>query len=177
VSQPKYKNGDETMKNKMSVLIAGLLVALLVVGVIGATNAYAQSPSFSTPFHGGGPGHGGGGLGLEGLQAAAQALSMSTDELITALRSGKTLEELANEAGVDFQAVQDAIQAAREEAIRTRIEQAVSDGTMTQEKADWLLEGLEKGFLDGPGFGFGPRGPRLDQTPSTQPTPTPSPNG
>jgi hypothetical protein len=40
--------------------------------------------------------------------------------------------------------------------LRARIEQAVSDGTMTQEKADWLNEGLEKGFLDGPGFGFGP---------------------
>jgi hypothetical protein len=45
---------------------------------------------------------------------------------------------------------------------------------MSQEKADWLLEGLEKGFLDGPGFGFGfgPHGPRPDQTPSAQPTQT-----
>lgn len=40
--------------------------------------------------------------------------------------------------------------------LRARIEKAVSDGTMTQEKANWLNEGLEKGFLDGPGFGFGP---------------------
>ena len=40
--------------------------------------------------------------------------------------------------------------------MRDRIAQAVADGTMTQEKADWLLEGLDKGFLDGPGFGFGP---------------------
>ena len=39
--------------------------------------------------------------------------------------------------------------------MRTRIEQAVFDGTMTQAKADWLLEGLDKGYLDGPGFGFG----------------------
>lgn len=39
--------------------------------------------------------------------------------------------------------------------MRARIEQALADGTITQEKADWLLEGLEKGFLDGPGFGFG----------------------
>jgi hypothetical protein len=113
------------------------------------------------------------------LQAAAEALDMTTDELITALRSGKTLEELADEAGVDLQAVQDAIEAAREEELRARIEQAVSDGTMTQEKADWLLEGLEKGFLDGPGFGFGfgPQGPRPDETPSTQPTETPTTSG
>ena len=163
------------MKNKMSVLIAGLLAALVVIGVLGATNAYAQSQS-SALLHGGGPGGGRGGLGLEGLQIAAEALNMTTDELITALRSGKTLEELATEAGVDIQEVQDAIQAAHEEELRARIEQAVADGTMTQEKADWLLEGLEKGFLDGPGFGFG-FGPRPDQTPSTQPTETPTTSG
>ena len=165
------------MKNKKSILISGLLVALLVIGVIGATSAYAQSPT-STFLHGGGPG-GGRGLGLVGLQAAAQALDMTTDELITALRSGKTLEQLVDEAGVDLQNVQDAIQAAHEDELRTRIEQAVADGTMTQEKADWLLEGLEKGFLDGPGFGFGfgPHGPRPDQAPSTQPTQTPNTSG
>jgi hypothetical protein len=155
------------MKNKMSVLIGGLLVALLVIGVIGATSAYAQDSTSTLP-HGRGPG-GGRGLGLEGLQVAAEALDMTTDELINELQSGKTLEELANEAGVDIQAVQDAIQAAQEEQLRARIEQAVSEGAMTQEKADWLLEGLEKGFLDGPGFGFGfgPRGPGPDETPST----------
>jgi len=29
-----------------------------------------------------------------------------------------------------------------------RIDQAVKEGAMTQENADWLLEGLEKGFLN-----------------------------
>ena len=42
------------MKNKMSVLIAGLLAALVVIGVLGATNAYAQSQT-SGLLHGGGP--------------------------------------------------------------------------------------------------------------------------
>jgi hypothetical protein len=165
------------MKNKMSILIGGLLVALLVVGVIGARNAYAQNSS-STLLHGRGPG-GERGLGLVELQVAAKALDMTTDELIAALQSGKTLEEIATGAGVDLQDVQDAIQAAHKDELRTRIEQAVSDGTMTQEKADWLLEGLEKGFLDGPGFGFGfgPHGPRPDQAPSTQPTQTPTTSG
>ena len=158
------------MKNEMSILIGGLLVALLVVGVIGARSAYAQSPA-STFLHGRGPGDGRG-LGLVELQVAAEALDMTTDELITALQSGKTLEQVAEDAGVDLQDVQDAIRAAHETELRARIEQAVSDGTMTQEKADWLLEGLEKGFLDGPGFGFGfgPHGPRPDQPPSAQPT-------
>jgi hypothetical protein len=161
------------MKNKMSVLIAGLLVALLVVGVVGATSAYAQSGADEIQ-HGRGPG--GRGLGLEGLQAAAEALNMSTDELIDALQSGRTLEELATEAGVDIQDVQDAIQAARAESFRTRIQQAVENGTITQEHADWLLEGLEKGFIGGAGgFGLGgPHGPgfgpRPDQAPTAEPT-------
>ena len=160
------------MKNKMSVLIAGLLVALVVIGVVGATNAYAQSPS-SALLHSGGPG-GGRGLGLAGLQVAAEALNMTTDELIAALRSGKTLEELATEAGVELQDVQDAIQAERATEMRERIQQALDDGTITQEHADWLLEGLEKGFIGGPGgFGFG-HGPGFgfhpDQNPSAEPT-------
>lgn len=161
------------MKNKMSVVIAGLLVALLAVGIIGATNAFAQGP-VNAEVHGGGPG--GRGLGLEGLQVAAEALGMSTDELITALRSGQTLEEIAEAAGVDIQDVQDAIQAARADDMRERIQQALDDGAITQEHADWLLEGLEKGFIGGPGgFGFGGKhgpgfGPAPEQIPSAEPT-------
>jgi hypothetical protein len=174
--QPNIKYGEKTMKNKISVLIAGLLIALVVMGVVGATNAYAQSPA-NVPLHGG-PGRGGlgGGLGLEGLQIAAEALNMTTDELITALRSGKTLEELADEAGVELQDVQDAIEAARAADMRERIQQALDDGTITQEHADWLLEGLDKGFIGGPGgFGLGgfhgPKlGPAPDQAPTAQPT-------
>jgi len=49
----------------------------------------------------------------------------------------------------------DAMNAVRAENMRERITQAVEDGSITQEHADWLLEGLEKGFLDKPGFGFG----------------------
>jgi hypothetical protein len=176
VIQPKYTNGDETMKNKMSVLIGGLLVALVVIGVIGATSAYAQSPSGAL-LHGGGPGGGRGPLGGAGLEAAAEVLGMTTDELISALRSGSTLEELASEAGLDFQAVQDAIQAAHATAMRERIQQALDAGTITQEHADWLLEGLDKGFIGAPGgFGLGgPRGPGFGPAPDQAPAPTAQP--
>jgi hypothetical protein len=161
------------MKNKMSIVIAGLLLVLVVVGVIGATNAYAQGHSGGL-LHGKGPG--GRGLGLEGLQIAAEALNMTTDELINELQSGKTLEEIATEAGVDIQDVENALQEARAPQLRERIQQAVDDGTITQEHADWLLEGLEKGFIGGPdGFGFGHGskfGPRPDQAPTAAPTQT-----
>jgi len=157
------------MKNKFSIVIGGLLIALVVVGVIGATNAFAQS-STSTLEHGRGPG-GGRGLSEEALAAAAEVLNMTTDELTAALQSGQTLEQVAEEQGVDFADVQAAIQAVRETEMRERITQALEDGTITQEHADWLLEGLEKGFLGGPGgfgFGHGPKGPD-----DGQPTATP----
>ena len=144
------------MKTKKSILIGGLLVALLVIGVVGATNAYAETPA-NTPLHQGGPGDGRGrGLGQVELEAAAKVLGMTTDELSTALQGGKTLEQVAQDANVDLQDVQDAIQAAHATEMRTRIQQAVTDGTITQENADWLLEGLDKGFIGIPGaFGFG----------------------
>jgi hypothetical protein len=163
------------MKNKRSILIGGLLIALMVAGVVGATSVFAQGPT-DTPLHGRGPG-GGPGFGLDdaALEAAAKALGMTTDELSSALEDGKTLQDLADEAGVDIEEVHAAIQAVRETEMRERIAQAVEDGTMTQEKADWLLEGLDKGFLfDGQGFGFGPgglRGPRPNDgtfTPSAE---------
>ena len=157
------------MKNKISILIGGLLVALLVVGVIGATNVYAQEPS-GIMMHGRGPG-GGRGLGQAGLEAAAEALDMTIEELTTALKSGKTLEQIAEDAGVDFEDVQTAIQAAHATQMRERIQQAVEDGTITQENADWLLEGLDKGFIGMPG-GFGLGGSHGPKDLAPQPTPT-----
>ena len=155
------------MKNKRWLLIGGLMIALLAVGVLGATSAFAQG-LMDAPLHGrGGPG--GRGLSDAALAAAAEALDMTTDEVTAALQSGQTLEDLADEAGVDIEDVRAAIQAVRETEMRERIEQAVADGTITQEHADWLLEGLEKGFLGGPGgFGLG-HGPKGEGQPPVNP--------
>jgi uncharacterized membrane protein len=151
------------MKNGLLRWAAAFLAALIVVGAVGATAAYADDstpPATGTAVpRGDGPGPGRErGLPQAELEAAAEVLDMTTSDLSAALKEGKTLEDLAASAGVDIQDVQDAIKAARDTEMRARIEQAVSDGAMTQDKADWLLEGLEKGFLDGPGFGFGGHG-------------------
>jgi len=145
------------MKNKMSIVIAGLLVALLVVGVVGATQAFAQGQT-ALMQHGRGPGGPGDGRGLgqAELEAAAKVLGMTTDELSSALQSGKTLQDIATEKGVDIEKVHAAIQAVHATEMRDRIAQAVEDGTITQANADWLLEGLDKGYMGVPGaFGFG----------------------
>jgi hypothetical protein len=95
------------------------------------------------------------------LEAVADVLGMTTDDVTAALQDGQTLQDLADEAGVDIEDVRAAIQAVHEAEMRERIAQAVEDGTITQENADWLLEGLDKGFIGGPGgFGHGFGGPR-----------------
>jgi len=145
------------MTKKYLIVIGGLLAALLVVGVVGATSVYAQEPA-NVFQHGRGPG--GRGLSGEALEAAAEALGMTTDEVTSALQSGNTLQDLADEAGVDIADVHAAIQAVHVAEARERIAQAVEDGTMTQTQADWMLEGLDNGYMMGGGFGNGFGGPR-----------------
>ena len=150
------------MKNKMLIVIGGLLTALLVVGVIGATSAYAQGnpPGFGMMGIGRGPGGGRGfGLGDAELEAAAKVLKMTSAELKSALQDGKTLQQLATEKGVKLEDVHAAIQAVHQAEMGEHIQQAVKDGTMTQAQADWMLEGLDKGYMGG-GFGKGLGGPR-----------------
>ena len=110
--------------------------------------------------------HGGGGGGLRNeaaLAAAADALGMTVEELQTQLWAGESLADLADAAGVELTVVQDAVNAANIAATRDAIAQAVTDGTLTQANADWLIEGLEAGYWGGQegGFGFGRGGPRL----------------
>ena len=173
------------MKNKMLIVIAGLMAALLIVGVAGATGVFAQNSTPTVPInlmHGPGGGRGFG-LGQPELEAAAKVLNMTTDELSTALQSGKTLKQIASDQGVDYAKVQEAVQAAHVAELRDRIQQALDNGTITQENADWLFEGLDKGFIGLPGtfgFGFGGHHGGHDfgqepqqapqQTPQTQPT-------
>ncbi len=93
----------------------------------------------------------------------AEALGLTPEALFSELHAGKTLEEIAEAQGVDIQTVQEAIQSVRVKAMKEAIEQAVADGKMTQEQADWLLEGIEKGYMPmGRGW-WGPmgRGPRF----------------
>ena len=149
------------MNKKFRWAIGALVITLLAVGVYGTTTVFADDNNPPLPFGERGPGgpdgpHGGRKLDGAALDAVANVLNMNTDDLSAALEGGQTLQDLADEAGVDMQEIFDAMSAVREASMRERIAQAVDDGTLSQEKADWLLEGLDKGFLDGPGFGFGP---------------------
>jgi predicted transcriptional regulator len=149
------------LKKKLWMFVGGMLIAMLLIGSVGAVVVYAQSPTptaIVTPSTGRTrPGAGAHGTYLAGseLDAAAKALGMTSADLSAGLKSGKTLSQIATEKGVNLQTVMAAIQAARKADFTTQINQAVTAGKMTQDKANWLLEGLDKGYINGPSFGFG----------------------
>ena len=149
------------IKKKLWMFVGGTLIAVMLIGSVGAVVAYAQSPTpATTPVPSTGwtrPGAGAHGIYLAGaeLDAAANALGMISADLSAELKSGKTLSAIATEKGVNLQTVQTAIQSARNTQFTTQINQAVTAGKMTQDKANWLLEGLNKGFTNEAGFGFG----------------------
>jgi hypothetical protein len=141
-------------------IMALLALGALALAVSGIAYAQEEQPAASEEstvlFHGRGFGRG---LHSEvALQAAAEALGMTPEELSTQLWGGKTLADLAEENGVALEEVQAAVEAALETALRDRIAQAVENGAITQEHADWLLEGLDQGFIGGFGGGIGKHG-------------------
>ncbi len=97
----------------------------------------------------------GGGSWTTAFDAVAEALGLDPGGLFTELHGGKTVAEIAEETGVELEAVRDAVGAARVEERKQAIEQAVEGGRLSEEQADWLLEGLEEGYLPG-GQGFAP---------------------
>jgi hypothetical protein len=155
-------------KKRLMVLSGGVLLALLLVGLAGGTLVFAQDSESALPAPGDGMRWGG--FGWDGgswalFDTAAETLGLTPTELFTELHDGgKTLSEVAEERGVDTDTLQEAMNASRTETMRERIQQAVEDGNLSQEQADWMLEGLDKGFMGGrhgvgPGGFGGPGGP------------------
>lgn len=127
------------MKPIIKYTLIGLLV-VVVAGISVAGIAYAQ------------------GDGPDVRDGLAELLGLTQEEFRDQLQDGKTPQELAEAAGVDLEAFREEMRQTRQEDLKTRIEKALANGDITQEHADWLLAGLEKGFLDGPFVGFGGRG-------------------
>jgi hypothetical protein len=68
-------------------------------------------------------------------EAVTDLLGLTQDEIHTQRLEGKTLAEIAADQNVTEEQLIDAILAEKTAAI----EQAVADGDMTQEQADWLI--------------------------------------
>ncbi len=173
---------------KKLVAVIGVLALVSAIGLFVAGTTFAQestptpTPAPKVPFgcFGWGRGFGFWGGSTAVFDAVAEALNLTPTQLFEQLHSGKTLSEIAEAQGVDLQKVQDAINAAQKQVMKDAINQALKAGRISQAEADWLLQGLEQGFLPkGRGFGFGHmrgglRGPRGWWGPAPTTTPTPS---
>jgi hypothetical protein len=84
----------------------------------------------------------------------ADALGITSEAFEAAIAEGETLYSLAQEHEVDFAV----LKALMEEAHAAALAQAVEDGRVTQEQADWILERREAMGAGAPEF-FGRRGP------------------
>ena len=148
--------------SKRLAILAGIALTVTVLGAAVAVPALAQEPTPPTPkapF-----GQRGRDLGFWGrswavFDAAAEALGLTPEQLFAELHSGKSLADIAEAQGVDLKAVHEAMKAAQAEAMKQANQQAVENGRLTQAQADWLLEGIDLGFLPRRwGFGRGVRG-------------------
>ena len=119
-----------------------------------------DGPGFGKGRHGGRGGFGGPIHGSVDMHAVlAEALGLTVEDLAGAKAEGKTIQQLAEERGISLEDLQTTLK----EAHLAAIDQAVIDGTLTQEQADQIKERIENGpqrGLDGPGFGKGRRGGR-----------------
>jgi hypothetical protein len=155
----------------MNTWIKGLVVLALVAAIgvlgVGAVSAQGDEP----PVGPWGPMYAGDGPGLLAAyddimhQALADALGISLAEFEAARDDGIRLPELAEANDVELEELWQVMDEARTEAI----EQALADGAITEEQAEWLAErgmgmrfgGMGRGACDGSGpLGEGPVGPR-----------------
>ncbi|RBY79597.1 hypothetical protein DQ238_10435 [Geodermatophilus sp. TF02-6] len=105
--------------------------------------------------HGGWRGGGDGGPWRFGLDTAADALGMTSDQLADALsKDGTSLADVAAQQGVPTQTLVDALT----NAARDKINQAVADGDLSQSRADDILADLPGRISDavqnGSGWGW-----------------------
>ncbi len=125
----------------------------------------AAIESGKVPVLGFGPGlglghHGFGMLGA-GLDAAADYLGLSRADLLSQLRSGKTLADVARDRGKSV----DGLVTALVNAVETQLDARVADGSLTKEQEQAIESNLkdritklvngERGALPGPGRGPG----------------------
>jgi hypothetical protein len=126
-----------TPKPDRSAWIQQALAPLVTAGKITQAQADAVAQALQNAKPAPGPGHGPGGrLGIgPGLEAAAKAIGVTTDELRQALAGGQTIAGFAQSKNVDPKTVIDALVA----ETKTHLDAAVAAGKLTQAQADTEL--------------------------------------
>ncbi|MDD2696134.1 MAG: hypothetical protein PHD58_09435 [Anaerolineales bacterium] len=184
------------MAKNILIFFAGAVVTALVLGAAGFVYAQTQTPPNANPPAGFAPwgmmgGRGAGMMGawrnnadadFEGpmhdamIAALAEALNVTPEELEEAHDAGKTMWQFAEEQGLSADEFAQIMIQARTKALN----QAVEDGAITQEQANWMIQRMSQaqangfgmgacgGFRQSQGFRGGPGGrwnPPATQTP------------
>ena len=157
--------------NKFVLSIVMVAVVAIALGTTSIVSAQSPTPQSTVPGTGAGMMNGRGGRGTmqsapaaqdgllhDGMIAVyAEALYLSVEDLNTRLANGETMSQIASSAGLTADQFLSLMKDARNKAV----DQAVSDGTMTQAQADWMkLRGAGAGRS---GRGSGARGAGLGQ--------------
>lgn len=150
---------EEQVRPEAGERIAAALQGLVDDGTLTEAQVDAVVDALQEARPEGRPGHRGHG-GFAGGAELGDILGLENTEIREALADGSSLADLAEEQGVDSQDLVDAIVAATEE----RVNGAVENGRIDQEKADEILAGAEdkaESIVNGEFEGRrGPGGPR-----------------
>lgn len=120
--------------NRNFVVMASLALVVVMFGFVAAGSVFAQDPT-ATPAPAA-PGPMGPRMGMFGAsEAITELLGVTPGQLLDARLEGKSLLDVAKEKGITEQQLVDAMVAER----KTALDQAVTDGDLTQEQADWML--------------------------------------
>lgn len=123
--------------------IAEALSGLVGDGTITQQQADAVATTLADTLPRGGHGPGGPGGGRH-LEAAAEALGTTAEELRTALEGGRSLADVAAEKGMSTDALVEALV----EAAKAHLAEHVADGSLTQEQADARAAELTERITD-----------------------------
>jgi hypothetical protein len=173
---------------KILLVSALVIVAIVALGVAGYAYAQSQTPAsypYGQEMMGGRGGMWGGRGGMmdksdnedgvlhdDMINAIAEAFDMTPADLQARLDAGDTCWTIAQEKGLS----QDDFNTLMKDTRTKALQQAVADGVITQQQADWMLEhmnqmwnfGDDSGGCQGGGMGRG-RGPGRWNSRSGQP--------
>jgi hypothetical protein len=144
--------------NKFFRMTSVITVLIALIVFAGVTAAFAQGPNqpdgSTLPGMNQAQNAAGAGMGLMAVdeaamhEAVAGALSLTVEQFEAQVANGENAYTLAQKLGVDFATVQAAMDAAHAAALQ----QAVNDGLIARERADWMLS--RRGGQNGQGAGL-----------------------
>jgi len=153
---------------KALIGIAVLGIVVLTFAAAGYVYAQAQTPPtpdapFGPGMMGGNRGYGYGMMGGYGwmgdgspmhefmVNALADALGLSPEEIEARHDAGETLWEIASSEGLSEEEISDLLTTAHESAL----DEAVSEGWLTPEQAEWMQGHMDWMWSEGGAGGFG----------------------